>query len=318
MKVLVLVEGEAGEVAETSLQAITAARALGQIEAVTTSALGEAAPALASHGVAIEHRMEGPLLDDYAPEAWAESMVQLVAEVGPGAVMAAGSERGNEVMAHVGARMDLPMAANVTTISPDSEPWQITRIRWGGSLLEEATLAAPVKLLTVAPHAVPAAAATASGSATRQTFTPQLEELLGRTKVRDRVTLTEGITLATAPVVVSGGRGMGSAESFALLDELAALVGGAVGCSRVATNNGWRSHSDQIGQTGTRVAPELYVACGISGAIQHWVGMMASKRVLAINTDAEAPMVTKSDYAVIGDALEILPAIIAEIGRRRA
>lgn len=318
MKVLVFTESEGGAPAETSLQAIALGRSIGQVEAVTTPAMGDDAGLLASHGVTTEHRMEGPLLDDYAPEAWAEAIVQLVAGVAPDVVLAAGSERGNEIMAHVGARLDLPMAANVTTLAPAPGPWAITRVRWGGSLLEEATLEAPLKLATVAPHAVPATPAPASGATARQPFTPQLDDHLDRTSVRDRVTLTEGITLATAPVVVSGGRGMGSAENFALLDELATLVGGAVGCSRVATNNGWRSHSDQVGQTGTRVAPELYIACGISGAIQHWVGMMASKRVLAINTDAEAPMVTKSDYAVIGDALEVIPAIVAEIERRRS
>lgn len=183
-------------------------------------------------------------------------------------------------------------------------------------MLEEATLTAPTKLLTVAPHSVPATPAEDAAVPEVARFSPVLDEAAARTKVRGRVTLAEGITLATAPVVVSGGRGMGSADNFELLEELAGLVGGAVGCSRVATNNGWRSHADQVGQTGTKVAPDLYIACGISGAIQHWVGMMASKRVLAINTDAEAPMVTKSDYAVIGDVLEVVPAVIEEIKRR--
>jgi electron transfer flavoprotein alpha subunit len=106
---------------------------------------------------------------------------------------------------------------------------------------------------------------------------------------------------------------VGSPEGFAVLEELATLLGGAVGGSRVATNLGWRPHADQIGQTGTRIAPDLYIACGISGAIQHWVGCKGAKRILAINTDAEAPMVTKADYAVIGDLHETLPAVIAEI-----
>ena len=112
---------------------------------------------------------------------------------------------------------------------------------------------------------------------------------------------SQGVTLATAPVVVSGGRGVGSADGFEPLEELAELLGGVVGCSRVVTNNGWRPHADQVGQTGTRIAPDLYIATGISGAIQHWVGAMASKKILAINTDPEANMVTKADYAVIAD-----------------
>jgi electron transfer flavoprotein alpha subunit len=230
-------------------------------------------------------------------------------------VIASGTERGNEVMAHLAALAGLPLASNVTQVKPGADGWEVIRVRWGGSLLEEAALDAPLKLVTVAPHSVEAAVADETPAT--EVFTPDLPDELGRTRVVERVTVTEGITLTTAPVVVSGGRGVGSAEGFAVLEELAAMLGGAVGCSRVVTNNGWRPHSDQVGQTGTRVAPNLYIACGISGAIQHWVGMMASKNVLAINNDAEAPMVTKSDYAVIGDLHPVLEAIVAEVKRRK-
>ena len=132
----------------------------------------------------------------------------------------------------------------------------------------------------------------------------------GRSQVVDRVTLNAGITLATAPVVVGGGRGVGSAEGFGPLEELATMLGGVVGCSRVVTNNGWRPHTDQVGQTGTRIAPDLYITCGVSGAIQHWVGAMAPKKILAINTDPEANMMSKADYAVVGDLHEVVPALI--------
>ena len=123
------------------------------------------------------------------------------------------------------------------------------------------------------------------------------------------------VLLTDARVVVGGGRGVGSAEGFKALEELANLLGGAVGGSRVVTNLGWRSHADQIGQTGARIAPELYIACGISGAIQHIVGCKAAKRILAINTDKDAPMVARADYAVIGDVQEILPAVVQELRR---
>ena len=303
-RVLVYIEHEDGLVTETSLQALTLAAAVGEVEAVSVGASGVS-------GWRIEH----PALSDYAPAAIAESLAQLVGAELPAAVMAAGTERGNEVMAHLAALLDLPLAANVTRIVPSGEDWKLTRVRWGGSLLEECTLTAFVKLATVALHSVEAAPVAAGAEA--RTFTPDLTDAHTVTRVTERVTLSEGITLTTAPVVVSGGRGVGSPEGFAVLEELAGLIGGAVGCSRVVTNSGWRPHSDQVGQTGTRVAPNLYIACGISGAIQHWVGMMASKNVLAINTDAEAPMVTKADYAVIGDLHPILNAIVAEVKRRK-
>ena len=119
-------------------------------------------------------------------------------------------------------------------------------------------------------------------------------------------------------MVVGGGRGVGSAEAFAPLEELAAELGGVVGCSRAVTNNGWRPHSDQVGQTGTRIAPQVYIASGISGAIQHWVGAMASKHILAINTDREANIVVRADWAVIGDLHKVIPAITEEVRRRRS
>src|SRR5438445_468341 len=128
---------------------------------------------------------------------------------------------------------------------------------------------------------------------------------------------TGGVSLAEAKVVVSGGRGVGSAEGFAIVEELAGLLGGAVGCSRVVTSAGWRPHTDQVGQTGTKISPELYVACGISGATQHIAGAKGAKKILAINSDPEAPILASADYAVIGDLHEIVPAISAELRRVR-
>jgi electron transfer flavoprotein alpha subunit len=305
---LVFMEHDAGSALETSLQAVTLAQGLGEVTAVS---LGSCSIAGAARHVVIEH----PLFTDHAPEAMGEALAQVARAESPEALLASGTERGNEIMAHVAAILDLPLAAMVTEVRPSGDGWELTRVRWGGSLLEEATLSSSMKLATVAPHAVDAAVAGAGLEP--EVFTPELSDDLTRTRVVERVTVSEGITLTTAPVVVSGGRGVGSPEGFAVLEELAGLLGGAVGCSRVVTNNGWRPHSDQVGQTGTRVAPNLYIACGISGAIQHWVGMMASKSVLAINNDPEAPMVTKSDYAVIGDLHPILEAVVAEVKRRR-
>jgi electron transfer flavoprotein alpha subunit len=232
--------------------------------------------------------------------------------------VATGTDRGNEVLAHVAAVEDLPFAANATEVTVADGAWELTRARWGGSLLERSTLDAPVKILSAAPHVFPMIEdVELSAAPVVEELTPTFGPDAVRTRIVERVAVTAGSSLAGATVVVSGGRGVGSAEGFAALEELAELLGGAVGCSRVVTNNGWRPHSDQVGQTGKRIAPDLYIACGISGAIQHWVGMMAAKRVLALNIDREAPMVTKADYAVIGDLHTVLPAVIAEIRRRQ-
>ena len=137
-------------------------------------------------------------------------------------------------------------------------------------------------------------------------------------RVRDRVAAASaGVSLPDAKVVVTGGRGVGSAEGFGPVEELAGLLDGAVGCSRAVTMAGWRPHTDQVGQTGSKIAPEIYIACGVSGATQHIAGCKGAKRILAVNTDPEAPIMSVADYAVIGDLHEVLPAISAELRRVR-
>jgi electron transfer flavoprotein alpha subunit len=318
--VLVVVEHDRGRMADATLEALTAARRLAEelgspVAAVVVGAPGEGmVDELGRYGASIVHVAEHPLVTDYGPWAWGETVAQLAVAEQAAAVMATGTDRGNEVLAHVAASMDQPMAANCLEVAPGS-PWAVTRVRWGGSLLEDAELDAAVVLFTVAQHATEPDPAPVAAEV--RPFTPELEEGVAHTIVVDRVVLSTGVTLATAPVVVGGGRGVGSAEGFAPLEELAELLGGVVGCSRVVTNNGWRPHSDQVGQTGTRIAPELYIACGISGAIQHWVGAMSSKRILAINSDAEANMVAKADYAIVGDLHEIVPAIVEAVRAAR-
>lgn len=271
----------------------------------------------AKHGVAVVHQLTHELLADYAPEAFGEALSQLIGQLRPSGVFAAGTERGNEVMAQAAARASLPLAANCVAVRPAEGVWELTRIRGGGMLLEDAELEASVKLITVQPGAGPEASdPIAPDDVQVRVFEPELPAELARSRVLERTTRAAGVSLATAEVIVSGGRGVGSADGYAVLEELAELLGGAVGCSRVATNNGWRPHSDQVGLTGTKVAPKLYLACGISGATQHWVGCMDAKTILAVNTDPEAPMVTRATYAVIGDVHQVLPAVVAELRAR--
>ncbi|WP_028850653.1 electron transfer flavoprotein subunit alpha/FixB family protein [Thermocrispum municipale] len=271
---------------------------------------------LPKQGIRVAHVVEHEVLGDYAPEAYGEALAQLVKQVQPSAVVAPGSEKGNEVLAHLAARAGLPLAANCTQVGGTGRPWQLTRIRGGGMLLEDAELDASCGLFTVQPGAGPSNGTAPVDAVDVHRFTPELAAELARTRVVDRAEREAGVSLATAEVVVSGGRGVGSADGYKTLEELAELLGGAVGCSRVATNNGWRPHSDQVGLTGTKIAPKLYIACGISGATQHWVGCMDAKAILAVNTDPEAPMMTRSTYSVVGDLHEVLPAVIDEIRAR--
>ena len=298
MSVLVLVEP--GD--ELSLQALALARGMGEVQAISVGAPADV-------GVEVLHVAE--IEGSYAPAAWAAAVLE--AADGADAIVAPGSDRGNEVLAHVAARLDQPFAANVAAVSGDT----VTRVRWGGSLLEEARLHGTPKLLTVAPFAV--AAEQPGAPAETRAFSPSLSPADTAVRVVERVEESNGgVSLRDAKVVVSGGRGVGSAEGFAAIEELAELLGGAVGCSRVVTSAGWRPHADQVGQTGTKISADLYVACGISGATQHIAGAKGAKKILAINSDPEAPILSTADYAAIGDLHEIVPAICAELRRNRS
>jgi electron transfer flavoprotein alpha subunit len=249
----------------------------------------------------------------FAPDALAAALAQAADELNVAAVFAAGTEHGNEVMARLAARTGLPFAANCVAATP-GDPVEVTRLRWGGSLLEEARLHSPRSIITVAPHTV--AADTGPAPVEVDVKGPAAPDLVVR--VSDHVKpSTGGVSLAAAKVIVSGGRGVGSKEGFAIIEELAGLLGAAVGCSRAVTSAGWRPHSDQVGQTGTKVAPEVYIACGISGATQHMAGLKGAKRILAINSDPQAPLMLNADYTVTGDLKEIVPAISAEIRKRK-
>jgi electron transfer flavoprotein alpha subunit len=322
--IVVLVETTpTGEAVEVSREAITFARSLADegggvpIDAVVVGEPSEDLVAtLASYGVRTVHALTGEAFASYAGAAWA-SGIQGVRGSSV-VVMAAGTPRGNEVMAHVAAREGVAMAANVLSFSGLS-PFVVTRQVVGGAALEEMRLSDRPAVFTVAGHAVEATAADAPGRAEVQVHTPEIAaaDLVARVVSSEEPEPDLSGSLKSARVVVGAGRGAGSSEGFADLLELTELVGGSLGVSRVVTSLGWRPHHEQVGQTGSRISPDLYIPCGISGAIQHWAGCSSAKAILAINTDPDAPMVTKASYAVIGDLHEVVPAINAEIRRRR-
>jgi electron transfer flavoprotein alpha subunit len=340
MTVFCLAELDGDAVADASLRALTLAGGLAAAEGTgvacvvfrapgTSAAPALAAyPELAAYGASDVYLVSG--VDGYAPQAWARALAELLAAAGPTpespgpvsgtaghAVVAAGTEHGNEVMAHLGAVTGLPMAANCVAVSRAAAgALGIVRQRWAGLLLEEAVLDAPAALLTVATEAVLPELAPAPGPAVAHEVALSVSDADLVVRAVEAPAGAGGAALATARVVVGGGRGVGSAEGFASLEELAGLLGGAVGVSRVVTSEGWRPHSMQVGQTGTKITPDLYLACGISGAIQHFAGCAGAKHIIAINTDQSAPMMTRADYAIVGDLHEVLPALIKALRAR--
>jgi electron transfer flavoprotein alpha subunit len=322
--IVVLVELDEDS-AEVSREALTFARSLSvagggvPIDAVV---IGEVTPEqvaeLGRYAVRDVHQVTGEAFSAYAAAAWAAAVQSVQQAKGAVVVLAGGTNRGTEVMAHVAARSNVAMAANVVTFN-SLAPFTVDRQVMGGAVLEEMLLDERPAVFTVAGHAVEAVPADTPTAPALVGTTPAVaaSDLVARVASTQARPPSEGGNLKTARVVVGAGRGAGGPDGFGPAIELAELLGGSLGVSRVVTSLGWRPHHEQVGQTGTRISPDVYVPCGISGAIQHWAGCASSKVILAINTDAEAPMVTKATYAVIGDMHEVLPAVNEELRASR-
>lgn len=317
--ILAILEIVKGSLTEASWETVTAARDLARKSNDSVAALlvGKGVSALAPtlKGIHTVLVAEDPRLEGYLPDALAEITAHTIRQKSPKIALAPGTETGNDLMARVAARLNLGLATNCLEFSVEGGSLKkVTRSNWGGSLLEEVEILSSPILLTLAPHAI--AAQSADGTApTVEALSLTLTEKALRVRMKELIpTEKKGISLTDAKIVIGGGRGMGSAEAFKMLEELASLLhNAAVGATRVATNNNWRPHSDQIGQTGAQIAPDLYIACGISGAIQHMVGCKNSKKILVINKDPEAPIFQRADYGVIGDLHQVVPALIAEL-----
>ncbi len=318
MSCLVIIEADATGISEVSTETITFARGLGtDIDALVVGDAEALLEQLGEYGVARVFSVSGDGFDAYAPGAWAAAAVATIEASGASTILAGGSPRGNEVLAHVAARRNVLMAANVVEVDQQA-PVQVSRQVFGGAALEVMSLDESLAVFSVAGHAcapAPAEAAT-SPEVEAVSVTPSSSDLAVRVARTEAGAPDQSGNLKSAKVVVGAGRGAGSADAFGELETLTELLGASLGVSRVVTSLGWRPHHEQVGQTGSRISPDLYIPCGISGAIQHWAGCSSAKTILAINSDPDAPMVTRAHYAVIGDLHEIVPAINEEIRRR--
>ncbi len=316
--ILVLIDHDRGELDPLSLRALTSARALSsEVHAVVIGKDGaKVATEVGEYGAQVLHVAVNSDLTDYAPMASGRALLQLVNELKPEVVLAAGGPRGNEQLAHLAAFMDLPMAAECTAIKIGN-PHEVTRARWAANIFEDALVHSDLLIASVLAFSVEPLQV--GGSAEVKEFEVKLEPADTLVKVIGRASESKGggVSLSDAKVIVSGGRGVGGPEGFGILEELAGLLEGTVGCSRVVTSSGWRPHAEQVGQTGTKVAPDLYLACGISGAMQHIAGCKNSKTIVVINTDPEAPILAYADYAIIGDLHKVIPALTAAVKAAR-
>jgi electron transfer flavoprotein alpha subunit len=317
-EVLVLVKPAGGGVGKPTLEALTIARGLGEPSAVVVGAPGAAAglvDRLGEYGAVKVYAAEADELRDYLVTPKVAVLESLVRRLSPAAVVIPSTQEGKEVAARLAVRLDNGVLIDVVGLDADGTA---TQVAFAGSTIVRSRVTRGVPLVTVRPSSVTPEPAPVTP--TVEPVAVELAETDRLAQVKERVTESKSARpeLTEASIVVSGGRGVGSADNFALVEELADLLGAAVGASRAATDSGYYPHQFQVGQTGKTVSPQLYIALGISGAIQHRAGMQTSKTVIAVNKDAEAPIFELADIGVVGDLFKVVPQAIEEIRKRRA
>ncbi|MEY4136426.1 MAG: hypothetical protein RL205_554 [Actinomycetota bacterium] len=314
-EVLVLVEQLDGSVKKVTSELLTLARSLGEPSAVWVGGgLDDAAAAsLAEFGAATIYVADGAELSEFAVAPKAEVLAQLVAEKSPAAVLIASNAEGKEVAGRLAVKANSGVITDAVAVDSGLVATQSV---FGGSTVVHSKVTKGTPIITVRPNSV--APEAAAGAGAKVAVSVSLSDSAKKAKVTGRTVAAKGgrPELTEAAIVVSGGRGVGAAEGFGVIESLADSLGAAVGASRAATDAGWYPHQYQVGQTGKTVSPQLYIANGISGAIQHRAGMQTSKTIVVVNKDAEAPMFELADYGVVGDLFAVVPQLTEEIKKR--
>jgi electron transfer flavoprotein alpha subunit len=322
--ILAFAEARGGELRRAGLEAVAAARVIadakgGEVHAVLFGAagIGAHAAALGAHGADVVFVVEHAAFAHNNPEAVSATLAEKVKAGYVGFVCTA-SATGKDIAPRVAAKLGVPLASDVTTLSVSGNGITATHPGYTGKVIQTVTLTASPAVVSVRPGAFLPKANAKAGSV--QSLSPSGDPSASRVKVTETAAgNTAKLDLGEAPVIISGGRGLKEAANFKLVEDLAAAFGNAaVGATRAVTDDGWRPHSDQIGQTGRLVSPDLYVACGISGAIQHLAGMRTSKTIVAINKDKDAPIFKLADYGIVGDVLTILPVLTEAVKKAKA
>ena len=313
-RTLVLVEVRDEQIRNVSFEALSAAQKIDSAE-ITAVVLGSSEPqfvsSLAEYGADKVYMIPDEKLKQYTPDGYLQALFQLVDEVKPDVILMGHTAIGKDVSPRLATKLGIGLISDVTAIELEENEIIFTRPIYAGKAFQKKKIVSGTIFATIRPNNIPLAEADSSRNAESIIFNPTITDI--RTVVKDIVQKSVGgVDLTEAKVIVSGGRGVKSEEGFKLLDELAKGLGGAVGASRGACDAGYCDYSMQVGQTGKVVTPDLYIACGISGAIQHLAGMSNSKVIVAINKDPEAPIFSIADYGIVGDLFEVLPLLTEE------
>jgi electron transfer flavoprotein alpha subunit len=316
-EVLVLVEHADGEVKKATLELLTAARELGSPAAVVLGGPGSAAPLkdkLAEYGAEKVYVGESEDFDAYVAGPKAEALAALVEQASPAAVLVASTAEAREIGARVAIRTGSGIITDAVGLDGDGTA---TQNIFGGATVVKSKVTRGTPVITVRPNSVDATPSPAAAEESPLSVT--VSDAARGAKIVERVSETRSSRpeLTEASIVVSGGRGLGGGDNFSVVEALADALGGAVGASRAATDAGWYPHTAQVGQTGVTVSPQLYVAVGISGAIQHRAGMQTSKTIVAVNKDPEAPIFEIADFGVVGDLFTVVPQLTEEVAKRK-
>jgi electron transfer flavoprotein alpha subunit len=311
--ILVFIEQRGGEVRKASLQALSEAKRRGdKVSAVLPgSGVADAAAGLGSWGADTVYTADDANLELYSAEGYAEAVVKAVEQAGPDAIFFAGTAMGRDLAPRVAARLGVGALPDAVELHLDGDRFSVRRPVYSGKAFATVNAAGNTpQVISLRPNVFSAEEASGAG----EVVALDGLSLSVRAVVKELVETAGGeLDVAEADVIVSGGRGIKGPENFALIKELADALGGAVGASRAAVDAGWIEHSHQVGQTGKVVSPSLYVACGISGAIQHLAGMSSSKVIVAINKDPDAPIFKIADYGVVGDLFDVIPPMVEAI-----
>jgi len=315
-EVLVLAEHTDGDVKKVTGELITLARRFGEPSVVWTGpGAAEGQARCAEFGAARVYVADDAALEDHVVAPVAELLAQLVREKAPSLVLVAGTAQGKEIAGRLAVKIDSGLLTDAVDLVPGADGPVAEQSAFGGATVVHSRVKRGTPIVAMRPNAVTPEAAAGDAELVPVTLGTAAEGA----KITERVVAERGARpdLTEASIVVSGGRGTGGAEGFVLIEQLADSLGAAVGASRAVTDAGWYPHQFQVGQTGKTVSPQLYMAIGISGAIQHRAGMQTSKTIVAVNKDAEAPIFELADFGVVGDLFKVVPQLLEEIGKRK-